>query len=255
MRLLEVLAHEGEEVSEQIAPALDQVIRSNSINFTILAAVILAILTILSLILGQKNHYLKYFLFGGFILVALSNTIYLSGATIYLNQQSSTGGPVHWHADFEIYNCGQRVDLKDPEGFSNKVGTEVVHEHNDNRIHIEGVILDEHDASLGHFFKALGGELHQDHISIPTADGLLELENGQKCNGEAGILQVFVYRSEQDSFYQQKLEEPPKYIISPHSQIPPGDCIIVELDRPKEKTDKICTFYQVAKEKGELKER
>lgn len=255
MDFLEVLAHGSEEVLEVAGSTLDEVIRSNSIKFSLFAGGLILILTLFSILLKEKSEWLKYLLFAGFVVVILANTIYLSASTIYLNQQSTTGGPVHWHADFEIWKCDKEIELLDPRGFSNKVGTEVVHEHNDNRIHIEGVILEKHQASLGHFFESIGGELQQDHMAIPTEDGLLELENGQMCNGETGTLQVFAYTTEGNSFYQQKLDDPENYILSPNSQVPPGDCIIIELDREKDKTDKLCKFYKIAKEKGELVER
>lgn len=256
MKFLQVLAHEGEEVLEEVVqPALDEVIRTNSLKYSLIAGGILLAVAVLALLFKNASEKIKYLLFGTAVIVAILNTVYLAGSTIYLNQTSQTGGPVHWHADFEIYNCGQKVEIKDPEGFSNKVGTEVVHEHNDNRIHIEGVILDQHDASLGHFFEQIGGQLHQDHMSIPTEEGLVELENGQMCNGVAASLQAFVYHTEDHIFSQQKLTDPENYIISPFGQIPPGDCIIIEFGVEKDKTDKLCTFYQVAKEKGELTER
>lgn len=256
MKFFEVLAHEGEEALEVVGPSLDQIIRGNSIKYTLIALLLLGILTAISVIIKNKNEFLKYLLFVGFVLISVLTTLYLAGSTIYLNQKSVTGGPVHYHADFEIFSCGQKVELKDPEGLSNKIGSEVVHEHNDNRIHIEGVILNEHDASLGHFFETIGGELHQDHIAVPTQDGLFELENGQNCpDGQKSSLQVFVFKTQNNYFSQQKLEDPENYIISPFSQVPPGDCIIVEFGSQTAKTDKLCTFYRVAKEKGELIER
>ncbi len=255
MSFLEVLAHEGEEVAEVVKPAIDEVIRSNSIKFSLLAGGVILVLTILSILFKEKAKWLKYVLFFGFILLILANTVYLSGSTIYLNQISTTGGPVHWHADFEIWNCNQKVEIKNPQGLSNKVGTAVVHEHNDNRIHIEGVILDKHQASLGHFFESIGGELHKDHMAVTKEDGLFKLESGQICNGQRGILQVFVYTIEDSSFSQKKVEDPENYIISPNSQVPPGDCIIIEFDKPKDKTDKLCKFYELARKKGEMRER
>lgn len=255
MKFFEVLAHEGEEVLQVIEPSLDQIIRGNSIKYTLIALLSLGILTIISLIIRNKSEPIKYLLFTGFVLVSLLTTLYLSVSTIYLNQKSLIGGPIHYHADFEIWNCGQKVELRNPSGFSNKIGSEVIHEHNDNRIHIEGVILNEHDASLGHFFETIGGQLHQDHMALPTENGLLELENGQSCaDGQKSSLQVFVYKTQNKSFSQQKLGDPENYVISSFSQVPPGDCIIVEFSPQKEKTDKLCTFYQVAKEKGELSE-
>src|SRR3989338_7719463 len=261
MTIFEVLAHEGEEAVGVIKPALDEVIRTNSLKFSLIAGGLLLGVAFLALIFKSASDRVKYLLFGAIVIVALLNTIYLSGSTIYLNQISQTGGPIHYHADFEIYNCDQKVEIKDPEGFSNKVGTEVVHEHNDNRIHIEGVILDEHDQSLGHFFEQLGGQLHQDHMAIPTQKGLVEVENGQSCPDGEASLQVFVYKqnlpsndgsTEGKHFSQQKLTDPENYLISPHSKIPPGDCIIIEFGVEKEKTDKLCAFYQVAVKKGEL---
>lgn len=253
MNIFEVLAHEGEEVVEQLKPTIDEVIRGNSIQYSLISLGIFAVLVVLSIIFKDKSEKIKYLLFGAFVLVAVANTVYLTGSTIYLNQVSLTSGPVHWHADFEIYNCGQKVEIEDPRGFSNKVGTQVIHEHNDDRIHIEGVILDKHDASLGHFIEQIGGQLHKDHMAIPTEDGLLELENGQNCpDGQKGVLQVFVYVTSDHTFSQQKLTDPQDYVISPSGQVPPGDCIIIEFGSLREKTDKLCTFYQVAKEKGEL---
>lgn len=255
MRFFEVLAHEGEEVLEKTVPALDQIIRTDSINFTLWALLILGILTVISVLLGQKSEKIKYFLFGAFLVVALANTIYLSGSTIYLNQKSKTGGPIHWHADFEIWNCGEEINIKDPQGFSNKTGEEVVHEHNDNRMHFEGVLLDLHDASLSHFFESLGGSMSNTHLTVPTNNGLLTLKDGDLCKGQRAKFQVFVYRTKGDTFFQQKLTDNPKdYLISPQSNIPPGDCVIVELDQPKGRTDKLCNFYKVAVNKGELKE-
>lgn len=261
MDFLNVLAHGGEEVLEVAGPTLDEVIRSNSVKFSLLAGGLILILTIFSILLREKSEWLKYLLFGGFIVAILANTIYLSASTIYLNQVSKTGGPVHWHADFEIYSCGQKIDLKDPKGLSNKIGTEVVHEHNDDRIHIEGVILDEHQANLGHFFESIGGSFDGIHLTVPTNEGTVTLEDGMVCpDGKVGELGVFVYKVINDkakvrTFYQQKLNIPKNYVISPESKVPPGDCIIFEFGPQKDRTDKLCNQYRLGVQKGEIYER
>src|SRR3989344_70178 len=175
MSVFEVLAHEGEEVVEILQPSLEEVVRQNSFTYSLYAVAALFILTILSAFFKDKSEFLKVFFFGGIVLTILANTIYLVGSTIYLNQQSATGGPVHWHADYQIWNCGKQIELKDPEGFSNKVGTEVVHEHNDNRMHIEGVILDLDDSSPHHFFESLGGGMSDTHLTIPTEEGIVSI--------------------------------------------------------------------------------
>ena len=145
--------------------------------------------------------------------------------------------------------------MEDPKGLSNKVGSETVHEHNDKRMHFEGVMEDLRHASLGHFFKEVGGSLDSEHFTLPTHGGMTTLESGQKCNSEPAKLQVFVYSTHDKTFSQQKLQDPAEYIVSPHSQAPPGDCVIIELDKEKAKTDKMCNFYKVALQKGELTEK
>lgn len=187
----------------------------------------------------EKSEILKYFLFLTIVMLTLGITAYLVWTTISLNIKSVTGGPVHWHADFEIWHCGEKIDLLDPTGLENKVGTPLFHEHNDGRIHVEGPVLDYKDISLGKFFEVVGG---------------FPLESGIECNGYPGVVQVFVYKTEGNTFYQEKIADYADYVLSPHSSIPPGDCIIIELDREKAKTERICTFYEVAIQKGELHE-
>ena len=70
-------------------------------------------------------------------------------------------------------------------------------------------------------------------------------------------MQAFVWRTDEDAgeFYQEKLSEPQEYVISPHGNVPPGDCLIFEFGEEKDRTDKLCSFYKVAESKGELRRR
>lgn len=252
MNLLTVLAHEGEEVIGQTSPALDTIIRTNSLNFSLLAMGLLLLLVIISLIIKAKSDLIKGAILGLMSLVVLLNTIYLISSTINLNQQSITGGPIHWHADYQIFKCGNKIELKNPTGFSNKIGSEVVHEHNDNKIHLEGVLLDMHDASLSNFFNSVGGEMTNHQLVIPTQSGPETLATNQSCPNGPAALQVFVYQTRGNTFIQKKLADPASYQISPEGNIPPGDCIIIELDQFKDKTDKLCQQYQVKEKLGEI---
>jgi len=174
-----------------------------------------------------------------YIIVAISaiiGTIYLSGATVYLNQKSWSGGPVHWHADFEIWVCGEQIDVVDPTGFRNLVGEETMHEHGDNRIHIEGVIFDKEDATLAEFFEALGGRFEAGatdregrtygYLQVPTEEGLkgwgqpavLSLFESL-CNGKIARWTVFINGKLVEN------NEAPDYVISPWQTVPPGDTI------------------------------
>lgn len=255
MSFLTVFAHEGEEAAETIT-SLGDIIRGNSIKFTILASVLLLILLVSSHLFKERNAILKKILFWSIIVVIVLNTLYLSLSTIYLNISSKSGGPVHYHADFEIYNCGQEVEVKKSEGLSNKVGSELVHTHNDKRMHIEGVILDPHEQSIGHFFENLGGELDSGILTVPTESGMLTLKDGDRCpDGNIGSLQIFVYSTHDKFFEQKKLTDFEDYQVSPFTQVPPGDCVILEFGLPKLRTDKLCESYQIKKNLNQLKER
>ncbi len=234
---------------------LDQVIADYSMNAVILGFAALAILTVLSLLLKNPKAGVKKLLFISICLVTIGTTLFLAGSTIYLNSVSVSKGPVHYHADIELWACGQELNLKDPKGWSNKIGTAVLHEHNDKRIHLEGVIVEEKDASLGKFFKVIGGTIDENMVMLPTNEGdVVPGILGNYCqNSPADAkLQVFAYKVINKTIVQSKVTDPANYIIAPESQVPDGDCIIIEYDSPKDKTDKLCQSYEVAKQIGKI---
>ena len=152
------------------------------------------------------------------IVIAVSIvTIYLILTTLHLNIVSVTKGPVHWHADFKILVCDKEVKLAEPKGLSNKQGVDLMHAHNDNRIHVEGVLLDKKAASLGAFFHAVGGSLSSDGLKVATDDGLVSVHEGDKCNEKPAKLYVFVNGN--------LIDNPFMYVISPYEKIPPGERI------------------------------
>lgn len=225
-------------------------------SYTMLALTFTTILvlvsTVISLLLKEKPEWLKKILFALMVVPIVITTIFLTGSTVYLNLISTSSGPIHWHADFEVWVCGRQVDLVNPHGFSNRVGTSVFHEHADNRVHVEGVVQDLEHVSLGEFFNVVGGHLTKTSLSMPTMTGMFEIENGKYCASGEGQLQVFVYKSEGDKYYQQKLADPNMYVLSPESSVPPGDCIILEFDKLKDKTEKLCQQYKLKEQLGEI---
>lgn len=165
-----------------------------------------------------------------------------------------TKGPVHWHADFKIIACGKEIESVNVGGLSNKKGTNLLHEHEDRRIHIEGVVLEESDVSLESFFAVQGGELTETSFAIPTNEGIARYDNGDQCKDIGpGSLHVFLYTTDNGIARQQKLDDFVNYVPSPHTQVPPGDCIIFEFGPEKERTDALCDFYQLEVNKGNLK--
>lgn len=230
---------------------LELVIRTLSVRVVVIAS----ILTILFILIAsfKKSH--SHYLFAGIVLTVISASVFLIGSTIYLNVVSSSKGPVHWHADTQIWACGQELDLEDPKGrLSNKIGTATLHEHNDKRIHLEGVVVSPEDASLGKSFSVIGGDINSQSLVVPTTEGKKSFLNGQKCADKTAEVQVFAYRALDNGLYtQKKLANPNDYKISPYSNVPPGDCIIVEFDSPRDRTDRMCKSWEVAIQIGRLK--
>src|SRR3972149_6247044 len=216
----QVLAHEGEEEELPISPlgeTLDQRLKGLSLLGLELATGLALFLIILAVFWKKKTEKAKWFLYLGIALPIVLATLFLAGSTVYLNLTSITGGPVHWHADFQVWACGKELDLIDPAVIANRVGSPVFHEHGDDRIHVEGVVTDLEDAELGRFFGFVGGGVHADPFAFPTNEQLHEYENGDPCpDGKSGTLQAFVWRTDEDAgeFYQEKLSEPQGDVIS-----------------------------------------
>lgn len=229
---------------------LEQLLANYSWIVVGVSSLLLTILAAISLIIKKPSKIAKTLLFGLMCFITIGSTVYLSGSTVYLNVISDSKGPVHWHTDFEVWSCGQELELIDPANWwENKVGTATLHEHNDKRIHLEGVVVHKTDASLGKFLKVVGGNLSNDQLIFPSNDGLITLKSGDSCpNGQTAQLQGFVYKVTDGAYKQEKLTDLPSYIISAESVVPPGDCVIIELDSPKDKTDKLCRSFKVAEQ-------
>ncbi len=267
---------------------LEQQITQLGTRTVLIAAVLLTVLVLVAAATKNKKKYTKWkkplFLSMSGILVL--STLTLFGTTIYLNTTSDSGGPVHWHADIEIWACGNELALANPTGFlSNKIGTATYHEHNDKRIHLEGVVVDQsYDASLGKFMDVTGGHIDENRLLMAVTPDTFEIvhtdgdgspnpnanfvtqylttvtdEKGKTynafdtqigdgtCNGNPAEVQVFVYTYDKkaNTYSQKRIERPQDYTLRDEPQVPPGDCVIVEFDVSKERTDKLCKQYGV----------
>ena len=87
---------------------------------------------------------------------------------------------------------------------------------------------------------------------------VIEVSDGELCNGEPAEVQIFAYvvsnpdARQKSGFLVEQLKVNGNYILSPYQDVPPGDCIIVEFDKRKNKTDKICETYRIAVEQGRM---
>lgn len=243
-----VLAHVGNEST------LVETISKNSFSFVTIGGFLISFLVILASLYPKSSEAFKISVFVLITIISLGITFYLSGTTIYKNNKSATGGPVHWHADFRIFTCGEELDLIKPTGFFNRIGKTDLHEHGDKRIHVEGVVMDKRDISLSNFFKVIGGNLAYGEFNFPGREKYERFIDGDKCeDGREGKLQVFVYKTEGMEIKQNKIADYPEYVLSGESKIPPGDCIIFEFTPDeKDKTDQICNFTKIAIDKGKF---
>lgn len=238
------------------SPINQDALKSLNIRIVAISGGLLLLLILLALRMnGNAGDRAKKIIFWSMVGVIVFPTFFFVGTTLSINFSSVTKGPVHWHADFKIIACGQEMKPPHAKGvLSNKTGTNVLHGHEDQRVHIEGVVTNTSDVSLEKFFEVQGGKLAEMSFAVPTSEGILFYENGDTCeNGTVGVWQVFLYTTNNGVARQQKLKDFLHYVPSPYINVPPGDCIIFEFGPEKEKTEVLCDFYQLEIKKGNLK--
>lgn len=198
----------------------------------------------------------KNVLMNAFLVAVLVPSFYTAGAFVHQSQTSWSGGEIHYHADYEVLveQDGElrALDLIDPSNFcgsdymctlNDRTGITEYHEHNDNRIHLEGVFETRSEATLAAFFETFGGELSNTRLVYPTNEEVVEVEE----NG--GNLKVIVRRgtggnrhwcvigddvSRDETCVNQYTGElatsPSGYIVSPYKKGPSLDDIFVIYD-------------------------
>ncbi len=235
-------------------------LQTTALTTILISSGIIIGLVVLAAIAKPKVEGHKWLIFGGIVVATIIATAYSGYSTIFLNLNSVSGGPVHWHADFELWNCDNAIELIEPSGLTNRIGESDFHEHGDMRIHVEGVVVEYDDVSIDRFIESIGGEVSEDKISLPTEHGLLDLQNGDACNGLPGKWQGFLYKITNPDprkksgfvYTQEKLTDFGNYILSPYSNVPPGDCIVIEFGNEKDFTEHICESYETAVQRGDL---
>lgn len=247
---------------------------ATSINDLAAAMVIagLLLLVLLAFAAGltrDKWPQLKMPLFILMAVVALGATITVTGSVIALNSNSPTGGPVRWHANYQVWACGNQLDLRDPDQpYTNRIGSNMLYEQNDGVIHLSGtpVNLDQ-DASLGAFMQVVGGAIGDNTFTLPINDnnafaGLpgtpeqvqpyiatnksgnyVQFSSGQLCGTTKATVQAFVYQYNAITgrYSQVKLDHPANYQFAHATDSSPADCIIIEFGPAKNSTDHVCT--------------
>ena len=156
----------------------------------------------------QRKQIQKGSIYVGVTIVFLV-LVYL--AWTYLQVGTYSEGQVHWHAEIEIYLCGERFELPDPVGSDivhgePYIGTPSLHEHNDNLIHVEGTIREASDITIGKFMEAIGLTF--------TSDQLIDYKNGDLCpGGEPGKVQLLVNGQENEEFENKVVTDDDGYVL------------------------------------------
>ncbi|MBI4044273.1 MAG: hypothetical protein HY392_01025 [Candidatus Diapherotrites archaeon] len=226
-----VYGHEGEE-EEEVIQSPSVYLPADPFTIATYVFLLVLVLSVLSIFFqGKMGEKTKKIVFVIVAVTVFLTTIYAAGSTVYLNVVSESGGPIHWHADFEIWVCGEKAGkLEGPEGLSNRVGTPVFHHHDDQRIHVEGIVVKKEDIELGKFFDSIGGEFHADHLKVKLESGdTLEYSNGDECpDGKAGKWRMYLKNFDTGNF-EENLELN-KYVLKPFFNVPPGDYLVLTFD-------------------------
>jgi hypothetical protein len=208
--------HEEDELIEQLQPKDYLPFDPMQISLYVFGFVL--VLAAISFKFREKmSENQKKLVFAVIAVSVIGPTLYAAGSTVYLNVISSSQGPVHWHADFEIRVCGEQVtNIIRAEFPSNRVGTPTLHHHDDFRVHQEGLVVNELDASLKAFFQVIGGKLTDTSITIPLEDGSkVTYENGMLCpDGKEGKLKLLYKNGATEGKFVES-EKIKDYVMSP----------------------------------------
>ena len=222
-------------------------------KFGIISVILLAGISVYTE--GELDEFQKNLLMNGFLVAILVPTLWAAGSFVHDSETSWSGGEVHWHADFEVLveENGelQRKNLVDPGEFcedtqhessymcklSDRTGSTEYHEHNDQRIHLEGTFKTRDDATIAKFFETFGGELSPDRMVYPAKDGVVNVSNDGdrtlKIIVNKGVVNQREWCAVSDNVqledicesHGERADSPDKYIVSPYTQGPTLDNI------------------------------
>lgn len=269
------LSTTGWPLATTILAAIDlaKFVNDTSIAITCAAVVMLITLIVAAITTQQSRPAFKKPLYTLMVVVVAITTFIISSMPIITNLNSPTNGPVRWATDYQIWACGNQLNLRGPQGIlSNRVGTTTLFELQDNRIHFEGTPLNiSNDTSLGKFMQVVDGQVTDSNLIVPVDQGstfigtpsapeqlqpftginrdgtFVSFTNGASCDVTPSEVQAFVYRFNPgtDTYTQTKITHPAAYEMSHTDQVPPGDCVVLEFAPPEDHTDHLCPSYGV----------
>ncbi len=247
-------------------------VRDLSVAVVWTAAIMLTLLITAGIVLRGQPSFKKP-LFTLMVVTVVITTLIMSCATLLVNFNSPTAGPVRWASDFEVWVCGNQLKLRGSNSLlTSRVGTPTLYMQPAGSIHFNGTPTTlPNDASLGAFMEAVDGEITDTALSVPlnNDNGFVGTPNapdqvqpyiqtnargpyasvhsGNTCGDEKAAVQAFAYRPNNDgkTYTQTKIAHPHDYELSHTAQAPPGDCIIMEFAAPADRTEHLCASYGI----------
>ncbi|GEM_PF-5539217 len=124
-----------------------------------------------------------------------------------LSKEMPIGTQIHAHALLNITICGVHKDLPKHSEKEHYLGLPLLHTHDDNIMHIEGVVVKKEDVNLGAFFDA---------IKVKFDSGkIMNVKNGDKCGTMPAKLKMFVNGRPSEQFR----EYIPFFTNNPNKQV------------------------------------
>lgn len=251
------------------AYSIEALFGSLSLTAAAVGVGIILTLIIFALIFENRTSKLQTPIFTAIIVATIATSGIIMACSLYLAKSSAVGGTVAWQADFQIWACGNRIELRDPQSlYSNKIGSPTLHEHNDGKMHFEGTPIElPEDFSLGKFMSVIGGKITGTALDVPLNDsgyfingfapapelaaGFVHAEpagkiamfsSGEVCGSQPAAVQAFVYRynSQTAKYSQTKLANLANYEPTHANQNQKPDCVIIEFSPQKDRTSYIC---------------
>lgn len=114
-------------------------------------------------------------------------------------------GEIHWHATAQLSVCGEPKELPVPLPGQHQKGLSLMHTHDDGKLHIEGVVGNANEITLGKFMQAIG-------VSF-TNDQFFGKKNGDACNGVPGKVTLLVNGKQEASLSDYSVKDGDQYQI------------------------------------------
>jgi hypothetical protein len=216
--------------------------------------------------LHKRFHYTKKTFFGMICTIVISVTAAMIFTHAALISQSSNGSLNRRTGQLAVFACGQEIAIRPHSAFSSTAGTGSYSVAPSGDMEYLGYATDtKTDATLGSFFKAIGGSISSNIATIPFGpsakalltnvttldqfsktnndqESYLELRSGEACTSSPSMLSIYVftYDAETKSYVQQKIIQHPELYVLNDRKYDQRDCVVIVFGDPKEGRNLTC---------------